>query len=100
MALLKRYKFQGSQSEIRKDTRSMRYLRPALSATVKISLRKILPLAIVIAIAIPLHASITGTISGTVSDPQGAVMPGVSVTALNEQTGVLQTTVTDGKGFY
>jgi hypothetical protein len=100
MALLKRYKFQGSQSEIGKETRSMRYLRPALSAIVKISLRKILPLAGVIAIAIPLHASITGTISGTVSDPQGAVMPKVSVTALNEQTGVIQSTVTDGKGFY
>jgi hypothetical protein len=55
----------------------MRYLRPALSAIMQKSLRKILPLASVIAIAIPLHASITGTISGTVSDPQGAVMPGV-----------------------
>ena len=78
----------------------MRYLRAALSAIVKKSLRRILPLASLIAIAIPLHAGITGTISGTVSDRQGAVMPGVSVTALNEQTGVMQTTTTDGKGFY
>jgi hypothetical protein len=78
----------------------MRYVRAALSAIVKKSLRRILLLASVIAIAIPLLAAITGTISGTVSDPRGAVMPGVSVTVVNEHTGVIQTTTTDGKGFY
>jgi len=78
----------------------MRYVQAALSAIVKKSLRRILLLASVIAIAIPLLAAITGTISGTVSDPRGGVMPGVRVTALNEQTGVIQTTTTDGKGFY
>jgi hypothetical protein len=67
---------------------------------VKKSLRRILSLASVIAIAIPLYAAITGTISGTVTDPRGAVMPGVTVSALNEATGVVQTTTTDGKGFY
>jgi Carboxypeptidase regulatory-like domain len=67
---------------------------------VKKSLRRILPLASVIAIAIPLHAAITGAISGTVSDPRAAVMPGIVVTALNEQTGVVQSTTTDSKGFY
>ena len=78
----------------------MRYLRPVLSAIVRNSLRRILPLASLIAIAIPLHAAITGTISGTVTDQSGAVMPGVTVTALNEDTGVQQTVLTDSKGFY
>jgi hypothetical protein len=66
----------------------------------KKSLRLILSLASVIAVSIPLYAAIFGTISGTVTDSQGAVMPGVQIIALNEQTGVVQTKTTDGKGFY
>lgn len=66
----------------------------------KNSLRLILSLACGIAVAVPLYAAIFGTISGTVTDPQGGVLPGVTVTALNEQTGVIQTRATDGKGFY
>ncbi|MGH9452932.1 MAG: carboxypeptidase regulatory-like domain-containing protein, partial [Terriglobia bacterium] len=45
-------------------------------------------------------ASITGSISGVVMDPSGAVIPGVNVIALNTQTGIRQTVVTDAKGFY
>jgi hypothetical protein len=41
-----------------------------------------------------------GTLSGTIKDEQGAVMPGVAVTARNAQTQQLVTTVTDGTGFY
>lgn len=39
-------------------------------------------------------------ISGTVKDEQGGVMPGVTVTATAQQTGVSTTAVTDGSGFY
>jgi len=46
------------------------------------------------------RASITGTISGIVRDPSGAVIPGVSVVAVNTQTGLKQTTTTDSRGFY
>ncbi len=46
------------------------------------------------------HAAITGTISGTVTDPTGAAIPGVTVVALNQDTGIKQTLVTDRKGFY
>jgi hypothetical protein len=46
------------------------------------------------------YAAITGVISGTVTDPSGAVVPGVTIVALNVQTGVKHTVVTDGKGFY
>jgi hypothetical protein len=66
----------------------------------KKSLRMILSLASAMVVAIPVYAAITGVISGAVTDPQGAVIPGVIVTALNEQTGVIQTATTDGKGFY
>jgi hypothetical protein len=41
-----------------------------------------------------------GTLSGTIKDEQGAVMPGVTVTARNMQTQQVVTTVTDGSGFY
>lgn len=45
-------------------------------------------------------ASITGTISGIVTDASGSVVPEVSVTALNTQTGISSVSKTDGKGFY
>ena len=42
----------------------------------------------------------TGNISGTARDAQGAVVPGVTVSARNTQTGVVQTLQTDSVGFY
>ena len=50
--------------------------------------------------AILANAGITGSISGTITDPSGAVMPGVTVTATSVSTGVRSTTVTDAQGFY
>jgi hypothetical protein len=41
-----------------------------------------------------------GTISGTIKDPQGAVVPGVTVTATSTSTQQSRTTVSDGSGFY
>src|ERR1035437_2378047 len=45
-------------------------------------------------------AGITGSISGTVSDPTGAVIPGVAVTAHNTETGIDASTHTNAQGFY
>ncbi len=45
-------------------------------------------------------AAITGSISGVVTDPTGAVVPGVTVVATSVSTNVQSTTVTDSKGFY
>ena len=41
-----------------------------------------------------------GKLSGTIKDEQGAVMPGVTVTARNLQREQVVTTVSDGTGFY
>lgn len=41
-----------------------------------------------------------GTISGTVSDPNGAVVPGATVTVINVETNVSATTTTNDSGAY
>jgi hypothetical protein len=46
------------------------------------------------------NAAITGSISGVVTDPSGAVVPGVKVVATSVTTNVQSTAVTDAKGFY
>jgi hypothetical protein len=46
------------------------------------------------------HAAITGSISGVVTDPSGAVVPGVTVVATAVSTNVQSKAVTDAKGFY
>src|SRR6266699_6326802 len=43
---------------------------------------------------------INATLSGTVSDPTGALIPGVEVTAKNIATGVTSTTITNESGTY
>ncbi|HTZ57805.1 MAG TPA: TonB-dependent receptor [Acidobacteriaceae bacterium] len=44
--------------------------------------------------------AITGSISGVVTDPSGAVIPGVTVVATSVSTNVQSTAVTDSKGFF
>jgi Carboxypeptidase regulatory-like domain/TonB dependent receptor len=41
-----------------------------------------------------------GTISGVVRDSSGSVVPGVSITVMNQQTQVPQVTVSDDSGYY
>jgi len=43
---------------------------------------------------------ITGSIRGTVTDPAGATVPGASVSAIQLETGLTRTTVTDRSGEY
>jgi hypothetical protein len=43
---------------------------------------------------------INATLSGTVSDPTGALIPGVEVTAKNTETGVTSTSLTNESGTY
>src|SRR5262245_41561706 len=42
----------------------------------------------------------TGTILGVVKDPSGAVLPGVSVTVRNTDTGAMRTALTSEDGGY
>jgi len=64
--------------------------------------RKVVPLLLIaiLAGATVLWAGITGSISGIVTDPSGAAIPGVTVTATNTLTGVQRTIQSDSKGFY
>jgi protocatechuate 3,4-dioxygenase beta subunit len=41
-----------------------------------------------------------GTLTGTIQDAQGAAIPGATVSARHEQTGLEVTTVTDETGTY
>src|SRR5207247_8379743 len=59
-------------------------------------------LAAVVGTAVPgaFAQTETGRITGHVTDPQGAAVPGATVTATNVSTGATRTTVTDETGSY
>ena len=44
--------------------------------------------------------TVSGTLSGTLKDSSGAVIPGMEVTAKNEETSLTRTAVTNGEGVY
>src|SRR6266566_8052098 len=46
------------------------------------------------------QGSVTATLRGTVTDPTGAVLPGVSVVIINSRTGDTRETTTDERGGY
>lgn len=50
--------------------------------------------------AVPLFAQATSTFSGRIVDAGDAVLPGVTVTVTNENTGVVRTAVSNGEGQY
>ena len=59
--------------------------------------------ALVLALAMSLQAlsqSSNATVSGTVADAGKALIPGVTVTATNTETGVVSTGVTNESGTY
>src|SRR4051794_29675005 len=58
-------------------------------------------LALATAAPTPVFAQVeTGQIAGTVSDPQGAVVAGASITVTSKGTGALRTATTTGDGLY
>ena len=60
-----------------------------------------LAIGIACSLAVPCQSAaqaVTGTISGTVADPQGQVIPGATVTVINEATNEPRVTVSDGSG--
>ena len=59
-----------------------------------------LAFAVLIGLAAPVRAQVVGQIQGTVTDAQGAVLPGVSLTLRNTETGAVRTVVSEGDGQY
>jgi hypothetical protein len=66
--------------------------------------RRSIPLLFIVAASLVAAASlasaqaVSGTLLGNVRDSTGAVLPGVSVTVTNEDTGLTRTAVTDANG--
>src|SRR5260370_40173592 len=61
------------------------------------------PLSIVLAwllLCAPVVAQTLGTITGEVKDSTGAVLPGVTVTAVNKATNATRTTTSNGVGLF
>ena len=56
--------------------------------------------ATIFLIAAGAHAQVLGTLQGYVTDEQGGVLPGVTVTVSNTETGAERVVVTDSIGFY
>jgi hypothetical protein len=64
------------------------------------SLRSLLTVSLVIGAASAAGAQATSTFNGRILDQGDAVLPGVTVTATNQATGVTRTTVTNAEGVY
>src|SRR5215467_147704 len=62
--------------------------------------RRMFLAAICVCISAPAFAQFNASIQGTVTDPTEAVVPGATVTAVNQATGVSATATTSGAGFY
>ena len=63
--------------------------------------RGFIVLAVCTLASVPLAAqTVTGTIQGTVVDRSGAVLPGVTITIKNVETGLERDAVTTGNGFF
>ena len=65
-----------------------------------VSLLLIVATMLAIAASATTAQTITGRISGTVVDTSGGVLPGVTITVLEEGTGFTQTAATDERGAY
>jgi outer membrane receptor protein involved in Fe transport len=64
-------------------------------------LSRLICTAVVLAFALPSAAqTVTGTIQGTVSDTSGGVLPGVTVTITQVETGTERAVVTNSEGIY
>src|ERR671924_949211 len=73
----------------------------AMSQFVRGATRALVACASLLLLAAPAAAQFDrGQISGRVKDAQGAVVPGATVTATNNQTQTTLTTVSDGTGFF
>src|SRR5499427_4918962 len=59
-----------------------------------------LGLLLLVSVSLNISAQVSASIGGTVSDPSGALMPGVEVTATNVNTGIAATQINNEAGAY
>src|ERR1700739_1527717 len=62
--------------------------------------RTMVPVAMVCLLSAAAMAGVTASISGTVHDASEAIIAGATVSATNTETGVVQTQVSNARGFY
>ena len=60
----------------------------------------LLPALILASVAPAFAQAASASISGTITDAQGGVLPGVTLTVTNAESGVVRTSVTEGDGKY
>src|SRR5205809_7865089 len=59
----------------------------------------VLPLALLVGLALPASARVANAVvTGIVTDAQGGVLPGVTITVTNAESGVMRTIVTETDG--
>ena len=68
-------------------------MQSAIAAIILVALTRLTP-------AISAAQTVTGTLQGTVTDTSGGVLPGVTVTVTQVDTGAERALVTNGEGFY
>ncbi len=70
------------------------------SLSVRFAVTAFVVLAVLFIFSPVSHAQITGTITGTVADSSGAVVPGASVSLMNEASKDMRGTVSDSAGYF
>ncbi len=61
----------------------------------------VLPLALLVGLALPASAQVSNAVvTGIVTDAQGGILPGVTITVTNAESGVVRTIVTEENGRY
>jgi len=92
--------FDVPRSAVSEALLSQSHLFPAR----KVHIHKLFAGIALLVMAVSFHpgamANVTATISGLVQDSSGAVLTDVRVVAMNEETGIKVTVITDSKGFY
>ncbi len=71
-----------------------------MSRRIQVALQLGLVLSLLAGVTAPVLAQNTGVIEGSIADASAAVLPGVSVTLKNVETGTERTTIADGDGRY
>ena len=76
-------------------------LRATVRARYQVLLLTFLLPAVMLASAAPAHAQVnSASIAGTITDSQGGVLPGVTLTVTNAESGTVRTGVTEADGKY